>query len=184
MQPLLSISDLSVQFETEASVTEAVRNVSFDVNRGEIVAVVGESGSGKSVTALSILQLLPSPPARYTSGKILFSGDGKAGTDLLKLGTPALRKLRGSEISMIFQEPTTSLNPVFTCGNQVMEVIQLHEKISSNAAKDRTIALFGQVKLPNPVQIFGRYPHQLSGGQKQRVMIAMVMSCNPSLLIC
>jgi len=179
--PLLHISNLSIQFETEASLTEAVRNISFEVNRGEIVAIVGESGSGKSVTALSILQLLPSPPAKYTSGQILFSEEQ---VDILKLSSEELRKLRGREISMIFQEPMTSLNPVFTCGNQVMEAILLHENITKQQAKQRTIALFEQVKLPEPAQIFNRYPHQLSGGQKQRVMIAMAMSCNPSLLIC
>ena len=179
--PLLRLSNLSLQFETEASRTEAVRNISFHVNRGEIVAIVGESGSGKSVTALSILQLLPSPPAKYTSGQILFSEEE---IDILKLSPAELRKLRGREISMIFQEPMTSLNPVFTCGNQVMEAILLHENITKHEAKRRTIALFEQVKLPEPAKIFNRYPHQLSGGQKQRVMIAMAMSCNPSLLIC
>jgi peptide/nickel transport system ATP-binding protein len=161
-----------------------VRNVSFDVNRGEIVAVVGESGSGKSVTALSILRLLPSPPAHYANGSILFSPDGQQPVDLLTLAPAALRKLRGKQVSMIFQEPMTSLNPVFNCGSQVMEAIRLHENISSRAARERTIDLFEQVKLPNPAAVFNRYPHQLSGGQKQRVMIAMAMSCHPSLLIC
>jgi peptide/nickel transport system ATP-binding protein len=181
---LLSVNNLSIEFHTEASVTEAVRNISFSVDRGEIVAIVGESGSGKSVTALSILRLLASPPAKYPSGQILFSPGGNERVDMLKLEQNALRQIRGRKISMIFQEPMTSLNPVFTCGHQVMEAIQLHEKLSSQQAKQRTIALFEQVKLPNPVKIFDRYPHQLSGGQKQRVMIAMAMSCNPSLLIC
>jgi peptide/nickel transport system ATP-binding protein len=185
LHSLLHLHNLSIQFETEASITEAVRNISFEVNRGEIVAIVGESGSGKSVTALSILQLLPSPPAKYTSGQILFSADEQQqAVDILKLPVQKLRQLRGRQISMIFQEPMTSLNPVFTCGNQVMEAILLHENISKQEAKQRTIALFEQVKLPEPAQIFNRYPHQLSGGQKQRVMIAMAMSCNPSLLIC
>ncbi|HYC28638.1 MAG TPA: ABC transporter ATP-binding protein [Chitinophagaceae bacterium] len=181
MQSLLQISNLSIQFETEASITEAIRNISFEVNKGEIVAIVGESGSGKSVTALSILQLLPTPPAKYTSGQILFS---EQQSDILNLSPEELRQLRGRKISMIFQEPMTSLNPVFTCGNQVMEAILLHENITKQQAKQRTIALFEQVKLPEPAQMFNRYPHQLSGGQKQRVMIAMAMSCNPSLLIC
>ncbi|HYF29737.1 MAG TPA: ABC transporter ATP-binding protein [Chitinophagaceae bacterium] len=184
MHPLLSIRNLSIQFKTESVITEAVKNISFDVNRGEIVAIVGESGSGKSVTALSILRLLPVPPAKYTSGQILFSENGEQQPDLLQLADAALRQLRGKKISMIFQEPMTSLNPVFTCGNQVMEAIQLHEKLSSRQAKERAIALFQQVKLPDPAGMFNRYPHQLSGGQKQRVMIAMAMSCNPSLLIC
>lgn len=177
---LLSVNNLSIEFHTEASVTQAVKDISFTVNREEIVAIVGESGSGKSVTALSVLRLLASPPAKYTSGEILFNGT----VDLLKLGQNELRQIRGRQISMIFQEPMTSLNPVFTCGHQVMEAIQSHEKINTALAKQRTIALFEQVKLPNPSKIFSRYPHQLSGGQKQRVMIAMAMSCNPSLLIC
>jgi peptide/nickel transport system ATP-binding protein len=182
---LLRVNNLSIQFHTEASVTEAVRNISFEVNRGEIVAIVGESGSGKSVTALSILQLLPQPPAKYPSGEILFSAaETQQPLNILNLQSNQLRALRGREISMIFQEPMTSLNPVFTCGNQVMEAILLHENITKQEAKKRTIALFEQVKLPAPAQIFNRYPHQLSGGQKQRVMIAMAMSCNPSLLIC
>lgn len=181
---LLSVNNLSIKFHTEASVTEAVRNISFNVDRGEIVAIVGESGSGKSVTALSILRLLASPPAKYTSGQILFSPSANDAVNMLKLEQHALRQIRGKQISMIFQEPMTSLNPVFTCGHQVMEAIQLHEKMNSRLAKQRTIALFEQVKLPNPAKIFDRYPHQLSGGQKQRVMIAMAMSCNPSLLIC
>jgi peptide/nickel transport system ATP-binding protein len=181
---LLSIRDLSVQFHTEAGITDAVKNISFDVNRGEIVAIVGESGSGKSVTALSVLQLLPVLPTKYPSGQILFADDDQQAIDLLKLPGDALRRLRGKKISMIFQEPMTSLNPVFTCGDQVMEAIRLHEKVSTRQAKERTIALFQQVKLPEPSGIFDRYPHQLSGGQKQRVMIAMAMSCNPSLLIC
>lgn len=178
---LLQLHDLSIQFHTEAGITDAVRNISFEVNRGEIVAIVGESGSGKSVTALSILRLLS---AKYPSGKILFSENDAEPVDLLKLPEDELRQLRGRQISMIFQEPMTSLNPVFTCGNQVMEAILLHENISRKQATERTIALFEQVKLPEPAQIFNRYPHQLSGGQKQRVMIAMAMSCNPSLLIC
>lgn len=182
--PLLSVRDLSVQFHTEASVTEAVKNISFDVDRGEIVAIVGESGSGKSVTALTVLQLLPSPPAKYPSGQVWFSDADGPAVDLLKLSPARLRGLRGKKISMIFQEPMTSLNPVYTCGDQVMEAIQLHEKVSNREAKERTIALFHQVKLPDPSGMFDRYPHQLSGGQKQRVMIAMAMSCNPSLLIC
>ncbi|MGB8191574.1 MAG: ABC transporter ATP-binding protein [Chitinophagaceae bacterium] len=181
---LLSINNLSLQFHSEAAITDAVKNISFQVERGEIVAIVGESGSGKSVTALSILQLLSPATARYTSSEILFSPGGKEPVDLLKLPAPELRRLRGKEISMIFQEPMTSLNPVFTCGHQVMEAIQWHERLSSSQAKQRTIALFEQVKLPDPAMIFNRYPHQLSGGQKQRVMIAMAMSCNPSLLIC
>ena len=184
MIPLLSVQQLSVDFKVESTVIPAVNNISFEVGRGEIVAVVGESGSGKSVTALSILQLIPSPPAIYRTGKIFFSHDGISQTDLLHLPVKQMRSIRGKEISIIFQEPMSSLNPVFTCGNQVQESIMLHEKCSEKEAKARTIALFEKVKLPSPSSIFERYPHQLSGGQKQRVMIAMAMSCNPSLLIC
>ena len=184
MKPLLSIQQLSIEFKADTDIISAVRNISLEVDRGEIVAVVGESGSGKSVTALSILQLLPTPPARYTSGKIVFSPDGESDTELLHLPIKEMRKVRGKQISIIFQEPMTSLNPVFTCGDQVMESIMLHEKCKQEEAKKRTIALFERVKLPSPSSIFNRYPHQLSGGQKQRVMIAMAMSCSPSLLIC
>ena len=181
--PLLQIKDLQVDFVTEMGTTTAVDNISLEVNRGEIVAIVGESGSGKSVTALSILQLLPQPPAKYTSGEILFS-TSEGTIHLLRQTPQQLRNIRGNQIAMIFQEPMTSLNPVFTCGNQVMEAIQLHQKISWREAKQRTILLFEKVKLPDPASMFNRYPHQLSGGQKQRVMIAIAMSCNPDLLIC
>jgi peptide/nickel transport system ATP-binding protein len=184
MIPLLSVQELSVAFKIESALIPAVKNISFDVKRGEIVAVVGESGSGKSVTALSILQLLPSPPAIYPTGRILFSTDGISSLDLLHLPLKQMRSIRGKAISIIFQEPMTSLNPVFTCGHQVQESIRLHEKCSVKQARERTILLFEKVKLPSPSGIYERYPHQLSGGQKQRVMIAMAMSCNPSLLIC
>ncbi len=179
---LLQIKNLSVDFETEYSSTSAVKNVSLEINKGEIVAIVGESGSGKTVTSLLILQLLQSPPAKYSSGEILFSKNDKQ-INLLQLSEQEMRDIRGNEIAMIFQEPMTSLNPVQTCGSQVMEAIQLHEKKNKNSARKKTIELFEQVQLPNPVNILDRYPHQLSGGQKQRVMIAMAMSCNPSLLI-
>jgi peptide/nickel transport system ATP-binding protein len=180
---LLYIKNLQVDFVTEMGTTTAVKNISLQVNRGEIVAIVGESGSGKSVTALSILQLLPQPPAKFTSGEILFSR-GSETINLLSQSPGQLRMIRGNQIAMIFQEPMTSLNPVFTCGNQVMEAIQLHQKISHREAKKKTIELFEKVKLPQPAYIFNRYPHQLSGGQKQRVMIAIAMSCYPDLLIC
>ena len=183
MLPLLQIKDLSVDFETEYGSISAVKNISLAINKGEIVAVVGESGSGKTVTSLSILQLLQSPPAKYRSGKILFSKNGDKQINLLELSEKEMRDIRGNEIAMIFQEPMTSLNPVQTCGSQVMEAIQLHEKKYKNAARKKTIELFEQVHLPDPENILERYPHQLSGGQKQRVMIAMAMSCNPSLLI-
>jgi peptide/nickel transport system ATP-binding protein len=181
--PLLQIENLSVDFVTDYGSTSAIINISIDINKGEIVAIVGESGSGKTVTSLSILQLLQSPPAKYASGQILFSKDGSKQTDLLTLSEQQMREIRGNEIAMIFQEPMTSLNPVQTCGSQVMEAIVLHEKVGRSEARKKTIKLFEQVQLPDPANMLDRYPHQLSGGQKQRVMIAMAMSCNPSLLI-
>ena len=184
MHPLLSIKNLSVDFIAESGVTHALKNISISVNRGEIVALVGESGSGKSVTSLSILQLLPSPPAKYSTGEIIFSENGIDATDLLKRNRYEMQDIRGNKIAMIFQEPMTSLNPVLTCGDQVMEAILLHKQVSKENAKSQTIAWFEKVKLPDPEAIFKRYPHQLSGGQKQRVMIAIAMSCEPALLIC
>ncbi len=184
MSPLLEIKNLSVDFVSESGTTPALKNISLTVNRGEIMALVGESGSGKSVTSLSILQLLPSPPANYASGEIFFSENGRETTDLLKRNRYELQDIRGNKIAMIFQEPMTSLNPVLTCGNQVMEAILQHNKITRAAAKQRTIEWFEKVKLPDPALAFHRYPHQLSGGQKQRVMIAMAVCCEPSLLIC
>ena len=181
--PLLQIKDFSVDFVTDSGTTSAVQNISFEINRGETVAIVGESGSGKTVTSLSILKLLPSPPARYTSGQILFSQEGKSETDIVKLDAKSIQKIRGNQISMVFQEPMTSLNPVKTCGKQVMEAIRTHYNISEKEARKRTISLFEKVKLPDPQSIVDRYPHEISGGQKQRVMIAMAISCNPSLLI-
>ena len=184
MQPLLSIEQLSIDFISEQQTTNAIRNISLQVNRGEIFAIVGESGSGKSVTSLAILQLLPKPPADYVSGRILFSEDGKTVTNLLHAPVKELQQIRGHKIAMIFQEPMTSLNPVMNCGNQVMEALLIHKKISASEAKKETILWFEKVKLPQPEKTFHRYPHELSGGQKQRVMIAMAMCCHPSVLIC
>src|SRR4030095_1213512 len=183
MLPLLRINDLSIDFVSESGTTSALKNISLSVNRGEIFAIVGESGSGKSVTALSILQLL-SKSAKFKSGEIIFSEDGKNEIDLTRLSNKELQKIRGNKIAMIFQEPMTSLNPVFTCGDQVAESLQLHKKISFGEAKKQGIEWFRKVKLPEPEKVFSKYPHQLSGGQKQRVMIAMAMCCKPSLLIC
>ncbi len=177
--PLLSIKNLSIQFNQDCALSTAVSNNSFDVAAGELVAIVGESGSGKSVTVLSILQLLPKQA--MVNGEILFGQDERV--DLLKLSHKKINSIRGNKIAMIFQEPMTSLNPVFTCGYQVMEAIQLHQKVNKETARQKTIEFFEKVKLPEPKNLLSRYPHELSGGQKQRVMIAMAMSCNPDILI-
>ena len=179
--PLLQVQNLSIDFIADGIVTNAVKDISFEVATGEIMAIVGESGSGKSVTALSMLQLLPQQA--NIKGKMLFSKNETAPVDLLNVSAKEINTIRGKDIAMIFQEPMTSLNPVFTCGYQVVETIQLHQQISSATAKEKTIELFEKVKLPEPTNMVNRYPHQLSGGQKQRVMIAMAMSCNPALLI-
>jgi peptide/nickel transport system ATP-binding protein len=181
--PLLSVQQLNIHFKTEEGTFHAVRDVSFNVHKGRITAVVGESGSGKSVTALSVLKLLPAPPADYSKGEIMFSEDGASAVDLLQLDEKDIRKFRGNRISMIFQEPMTSLNPLMTCGRQVAESIMLHKRVKYKDALDLTTGLFSKVRLPDPSGILNRYPHELSGGQKQRVMIAMAMSCEPALLI-
>jgi len=183
MLPLLRIHNLSIDFVSESGTTSALKNISLSVNRSEIFAIVGESGSGKSVTALSILHLL-TKTAKFKSGEIIFSEDGKNEIDLMQLSNKGLEKIRGNKIAMIFQEPMTSLNPVFTCGDQVAESLQLHKKISFTEAKQQAIEWFEKVKLPEPEKVFSKYPHQLSGGQKQRVMIALAMCCKPSVLIC
>lgn len=184
MPPLLTIKNLSVDFITDADVTPALKNISLCVNHNEVLALVGESGSGKSVTALSVLQLLPTPLARYSSGEINFSADGNTYTNLLKCKPSEMQHIRGNQVAMIFQEPMTSLNPVLTCGDQVMEAILQHRKLSKSEAKKLSLSWFKRVKLPYAETIFNRYPHQLSGGQKQRVMIAIAMCCEPKLLIC
>ncbi|MCG2616911.1 ABC transporter ATP-binding protein [Terrimonas sp. NA20] len=184
MQPLLRIQDLCIDFISAAGNSRALKGISLTVNKGEIVAIVGESGSGKSVTSLAILQLLPSPPAIYTSGTIEYSEDGQTTIDLLKASPALLQNIRGNKIAMIFQEPMTSLNPVLTCGEQITEAVLSHKKVSKNTAHQLALQWMEKVKLPNPDLLFKRYPHQLSGGQKQRVMIAMAMCCEPSLLIC
>ncbi len=176
--PLLKIDQLETVFRTEGRVVRAVDKVSFSIEAGQTVGLVGESGSGKSVTSLSIMGLLPDIVAKIEGGSIAF-----VGRDLTKLSQPELRNLRGSDISMIFQEPMTSLNPVFTVGFQVMEAIRLHQDVGKEEARRRTIALFDEVGIPDPESRIDSYPHEMSGGQKQRVMIAMALSCNPELLI-
>jgi peptide/nickel transport system ATP-binding protein len=180
---LLEVKDLTVRFQTEDGLITAINNISFKLHRGETVGIVGESGSGKSVTSLSIMRLLNEPPANIAGGEILYYTEGGDVVNLLTLSEEEMRHYRGNEIAMIFQEPMTSLNPVHRCGAQVMEAILNHQRISKAEARNQTIALFEKVKLPDPERAFTSYPHQLSGGQKQRVMIAMSLSCNPSVLI-
>lgn len=180
---LLDVRNLKTYFKSEDNIVKAVDDVSFQLKRGETLGIVGESGSGKSVTALSIMKLVPNPIGQIVGGNILFNSPDKGIIDLTKISEREMQHERGNEISMIFQEPMTSLNPVYTCGDQVMEAILLHQKLSKKEAKQKTIELFEKVKLPRPNDIFDAYPHQISGGQKQRVMIAMAMSCNPSVLI-
>ncbi|MDG1189104.1 MAG: ABC transporter ATP-binding protein [Flavobacteriales bacterium] len=180
---LLEFKNLVTEFHTEGKVVTAVNNISFTLNKGETIGIVGESGSGKSVTSLSAMRLIPSPPGKIANGEIIFHKKNGEKVDLLQLTEKEMRAHRGNDIAMIFQEPMTSLNPVFTCGDQVMEAIMLHQNISKSEAKDLTIKLFEEVQLPDPERIFSTYPHQISGGQKQRVMIAMAMSCQPSVLV-
>jgi peptide/nickel transport system ATP-binding protein len=182
LDPLLEIKNLSVDFVSEYETTAAVKDLSLSVKRGELVAIVGESGSGKSVTSLSILQLIPSPPAKF-SGEINLLLENET-INLLNTTESKMQQLRGNRIAMIFQEPMTSLNPVMTCGKQVLEALLQHKQISAAIAKQKVINWFEKVKLPDPAGMFNRYPHQLSGGQKQRVMIALAMCCDPDLLIC
>ena len=180
---LLEVRNLVTEFHTEEAQVKAVNDVSFTLYRGETVGIVGESGSGKSVTSLSIMKLIPMPPGKITSGEIIYHRPDGSTVDLVQLADGEMRRFRGNEISMIFQEPMTSLNPVYTCGDQVMEAIQLHRTVSKTEARARTIDMFAKVQLPDPERVFKAYPHQLSGGQKQRVMIAMAMSCDPDILI-
>jgi microcin C transport system ATP-binding protein len=177
-EPLLSVRDLSVQFGTGAGKVLAVDGVSFELGRGETLALVGESGSGKSVTALSVVRLLPYPPASHPTGEIVF--DGK---DMLRADERTLRSVRGNDITMVFQEPMSSLNPLHTIEQQIGEILSVHRGLSGSAARARTIELLEQVGIPDPASRLGAYPHQLSGGQRQRVMIAMALANEPDLLI-
>jgi oligopeptide/dipeptide ABC transporter ATP-binding protein len=178
MQNLLEIKNLTCSFHTEDGTALAVDDVSFNVLAGETLGVVGESGCGKTVTALAVLRLISSPPGRIDSGEIVFKD-----RNLLALSEREMRSVRGNEISMIFQEPMTSLNPVFTCGYQIDEAVLLHQKVGKKEAAERTIDMLHVVGIPDPKGCAKSYPHQLSGGMRQRVMIAMALSCNPSLLI-
>jgi peptide/nickel transport system ATP-binding protein len=178
LAPLLEVDDLRTWFYTRDGIVRAVDGVSYRVYPGETLAVVGESGCGKSVTSLSILRLVASPPGRIVSGRLVF-----AGRNLLELSEAAMRDIRGNEISMIFQEPMTSLNPVLTIGHQIAEALTLHQGMDRRGAMARAVEMLRLVKIPEPERRVMQYPHELSGGMRQRVMIAMALSCNPKLLI-
>lgn len=178
MSNLLSIKDLCVDFNTPEGVVRAVNNISFDVPMGKTVGLVGESGSGKSVTSLAVMGLIPNPPGRISGGQILFEGK-----DLVTATEEEMRSIRGNQISMIFQEPMTSLNPVFKVGSQIAETLMIHQRLSKNEAWARAVDLLNQVGIPDPVRSANKYPHEMSGGQKQRVMIAIAIACEPKLLI-
>ena len=175
---LLSVSELRTHFFTDEGVVKAVEDVSFDVDMGETLGIVGESGCGKSVTALSIMQLIPDPPGRIVGGRIIFNG-----CDLTRLSKNEMRRIRGNKISMIFQEPMTSLNPVFTIGFQIAEALKLHQGLSKKEAFDKAVDMLQIVGISSPERRIKEYPHQMSGGMRQRIMIAMALSCNPGLLI-
>jgi oligopeptide/dipeptide ABC transporter ATP-binding protein len=177
-RPILSIQDLTTQFDTRRGVATAVNGVSLSVDSGETVGLVGESGCGKSVTALSVLRLLPKATARIAGGRILFED-----RDLVRVSESEIRRIRGNEISMIFQEPMTCLNPVYTVGYQIVEVIRKHRKMSRTAAREAAVRMLGRVGIPEPESRVDDYPHQLSGGMRQRAMIAMALSCRPKLMI-
>jgi oligopeptide transport system ATP-binding protein len=175
---VLNVQDLETHFKTPEGIVHAVNGVSFTLDEGETLGVVGESGCGKSVTMLSCLRLIPSPPGKIVNGQALFKGK-----DLLKMDDEEIRKVRGAQISMVFQDPMTSLNPVMTIGQQLAEPLLLHLNMSKNEARDRSIELLGLVGIPNAAERLKDYPHQYSGGMRQRVMIAMSLSCNPEILI-
>jgi peptide/nickel transport system ATP-binding protein len=178
MARLLEVKDLRTYFYLDEGVAKAVDGVSFEVDQGETLGLVGESGCGKSVSALSIMRLIPDPPGRIAGGEILLGGK-----DVLALSDERMREIRGNEVSMIFQEPMTSLNPVFTCGSQIEEAIILHQKVSKREARLKAVDMLHLVGIPAPEQRVEEYPHQLSGGMRQRVMIAMALACHPSLLL-
>ncbi len=178
MPDLLQVKDLRTSFFTPEGEVRAIDGVSFEIGEGKTLGLVGESGCGKSVTSLSIMRLIPSPPGKIVGGEIFYRG-----RDLLRLNNEEMRRIRGNEISMIFQEPMTSLNPVFTVGNQIGEAIKLHQGLGKRETRQKTIDMLRLVKIADPESRVDSYPHQLSGGMRQRVMIAMALSCNPSLLI-
>ncbi|MDD3221222.1 MAG: ABC transporter ATP-binding protein [Clostridia bacterium] len=176
---LLEVKNLQTYFFTDNGIVKSVDDVSFEVKKGKTLGIVGESGCGKSITSLSIMQLVETPPGKIVGGEILYNGE-----DLLKKNKEEMRKVRGGKIAMIFQEPMTSLNPVFTVGEQIVEALRIHTDLDKHKAKERAIEMLKLVKIPLAEKRFNEYPHQLSGGMRQRVMIAMALSCNPELLIC
>jgi len=177
-EPIVKVRNLRTGFDIEGKMAWAVRGVSFDIFPGEVLGLVGESGSGKSVTSLSLLRLIPDPPGKIAEGEVIFEGK-----DLLKLSYPEMRKIRGKQIAMIFQEPMTSLNPVFSVGMQVMEAVRHHENLDKNAARRRAVEILEKVGIPDAAARLNDYPHQFSGGMRQRVMIAIALICKPKLLI-
>lgn len=178
MTRLLDVKNIQTYFYTDDGIAKAVDDVSYYLDSGETLGLVGESGCGKSVSALSIMRLIPNPPGKIVGGQILFKGK-----DIVKMSEKEMEDIRGNDVAMIFQEPMTSLNPVFTCGAQIDEAVILHQKVSKVEAKKRSIEMLRLVGIPAPEQRYGEYPHQLSGGLRQRVMIAMALSCNPEILI-
>ena len=178
-EKLLEVNNLCTYFYTDEGIVYALDDVSFELDRGEALGIVGESGSGKSVTALSVIQLVQSPPGKIVGGEVLFNGE-----DLLKKSPKEMRRIRGEKISMIFQEPMTALNPVFTVGRQIMESILIHQKKTKKVAREQAIDMLRLVGIPAPEKRIDDYPHQMSGGMRQRVMIAIALCCNPQLLIC
>lgn len=178
MEPVLRLENLRTAFLTDRGVLEAVAGINLELYKGKTLGVVGESGCGKSVTALTIMRLIPCPPGKILGGKVWYGGK-----DLLKLSEPEMRKIRGNKISMIFQEPMTSLNPVFTIGNQITEAIRLHQDLPRREIKNKAIEMLKLVKIPAAERRIHEYPHQMSGGMRQRIMIAMALSCNPDILI-
>jgi peptide/nickel transport system ATP-binding protein len=178
MAPVLEVSGLNTVFHTRGGLVHAVRDISFSVDAGETLAIVGESGCGKTITALSLMRLIPEPPGEIVSGSVKVDG-----TDLLRLDEAAMRDMRGSRIAMIFQEPMTALNPLLTIGRQIVEMVILHDKLSRRAARDRAVEMLRHVRIPEPERRAREYPHQMSGGMRQRAMIAMALACRPKILI-
>ncbi len=178
MTKLLEVKNLKTYFYTDDGIVKAVDGVNFSVDAGKTMGIVGESGCGKSITAMSILRLIPDPPGKIVDGEVIFNGE-----DLTKVSDNRIREIRGNDISMIFQEPMTSLNPVFTVGYQIEEVLMLHQKLEEKEAREKAIEMIRLVGIPNPDRIVDEYPHQLSGGMRQRIMIAMALACQPRLLI-